>query len=62
MEKNTEKLTQPASDVSERFNPISIERDISETSQIHLKKDVFFVKPLGRFKNISKKMSFVQRL
>ena len=41
------------------LNQISIERDISETSQKHLKRDVFFVTSLRRLKNISKKMSFV---
>ena len=44
------------------LNQISIERDISETSQKHLKKDVFFVTSLRRLKNILKKMSFVWRL
>ena len=44
------------------LNQISIERDISETSQRHLKKDVFFVTSLRRLKNISKKMSFAWRL
>ena len=38
---------------------ISIERDISETSQTHLKRDDFFVTSLRRFKHISKKMSFL---
>ena len=38
---------------------ISIERDISETSKKHLKRDDFFVTSLRRLKNISKKMSFV---
>ena len=44
------------------LNQISIERDISETSQRHLKKDIFFVTSLRRLKNISKKMSFAWRL
>ena len=44
------------------LNQISIERDISETSQKHLKRDVFFVTSLRRLKNISKKMSFVWSL
>ena len=38
---------------------ISIDRDISETSQTHLKRDDFFVTSLRRLKNISKKMSFL---
>ena len=37
---------------------ISIEIDISETSQKHLKRDVFFVTSLRRLKYISKKMFF----
>ena len=41
------------------LNRISIERDISETSQKHLKRDDFFVTSLRRPKNISKKISFV---
>ena len=41
------------------LNQISIERDISETSQKHLKRDVFFVTSLKRLQYISKKMSFV---
>ena len=36
--------------------------DVFKTSQIHLKKDVFFVTSLRRLKNISKKMSFPWRL
>ena len=44
------------------LNQISTERDMSETSQKHLKRDVFFVTSLRRLKNISKKMSFVWRL
>ena len=40
------------------LNQISIERDISETSQKHLKRDVFFVTSLRRLKNISKKIVF----
>ena len=40
------------------LNQISIERDISETSQKYLKRDVFFVTSLRRLKYISKKMSF----
>ena len=35
---------------------ISIERDISKTSQKHLKRDVFFKTSLRRLKYISKKM------
>ena len=55
--------TQPAWDVSERYlNQVSIESDISETSQKHLKRDVFFVMFLRRLKYISKKMSFLWRL
>ena len=44
------------------LSQISIERDISETSQKHLKRDVFFVTSLRRLKYISKKMSFPWRL
>ena len=44
------------------LNQVSIGRDISQTSQKHLKSDVFFVTSLRRLKNISKKMSFVWRL
>ena len=44
------------------LNQVSIGRDISQTSQKHLKSDVFFVTSLRRLKNISKKMSFVSRL
>ena len=40
------------------LNQISIERDSSEISQKHLKRDVFFVTSLRRLKYISKKMSF----
>ena len=40
------------------LNQVSIGRDISETSQKHLKSDAFFVTSLRRLKNISKKMSF----
>ena len=36
------------------LNQISNERDISETSQKHLKRDDFFVTCLRRLKNISK--------
>ena len=55
--------TQPAWDVSERYlNQVSIESDISETSQKHLKRDVFFVMSLGRLKYMSKKISFLWRL
>ena len=43
------------------LNQISIERDSSETSQKHLKRNVFFVTSLRRLKNISKKMSFAWR-
>ena len=35
------------------LNQISIDRDISETSQKHLKRDVFFVTSLRRLKYIS---------
>ena len=42
------------------LNQISIERDISETSQKHLKRDVFFVTSLRRLKNISKKILFCE--
>ena len=41
------------------LSQISIERDISETSQKNLKRDVFFVTSLRRLKYISKKMSFL---
>ena len=44
------------------LSQISIERYISETSQKHLKRDVFFVTSLRRLKYISKKMSFPWRL
>ena len=40
------------------LNQISIERDISKTSQKHLQRDVFFVKFLRHLKYISKKMVF----
>ena len=40
------------------LNQISIERDISKTSQKHLQRDVFFVKILRHLKYISKKMVF----
>ena len=40
------------------LNQISIERDISKTSQKHLQRDVFFVKFLRHLKYISKKMGF----
>ena len=40
------------------LNQISIERDISGTSQKHLKKDVFFVTSLRRLRDISKKCLF----
>ena len=43
------------------FSQISNERDMSETSQKHLKRNDFFVTSLRRLKNISKKMSFVWR-
>ena len=43
------------------FNQISIETDISETSQKHLKRDDFFVTSLRHLKYISKKMSFMWR-
>ena len=35
--------------------------DVFKTSQIHLKKDVFFVTSLRRLKYISRKMSFLWR-
>ena len=38
---------------------ISIERDISKTSQKHLKRDVFFETSLRRLKYISKNMYFL---
>ena len=41
---------------------ISIERDISTTSQKHLKRDIFFKTSLRRLKYISKKVSFLWRL
>ena len=44
------------------LNQIYTGRDISETSQKHLKRDVFFVTFLSRLKYISKKISFVWRL
>ena len=44
------------------LNHISIERDISETSFKHLKRDGFFVTSLRRLKYISKKMSFLSCL
>ena len=44
------------------LNQVSIERDISETSQKHLKRDHFFETSLRRLKYISKKMSFLWRL
>ena len=44
------------------LNQISIERDISGTSQKHLKRDVFCVTSLRRLGHISKKMSFPWRL
>ena len=34
------------------LNQVSIEKDISETSQKHLESDVFFVTSLRRLKNI----------
>ena len=37
------------------LNQVSIGRDISETSQKHLKSDAFFVTSLRRLKNISKR-------
>ena len=40
------------------FKQISIERNISKTSQKHLKRDVFFETPLRRLKYISQKMYF----
>ena len=52
--------TQPAWDVSERSqSDLHWEREISETSQKHLKRDLFFVTYLRRLKSISKKISFV---
>ena len=44
------------------LNLISIERDISETSQKHLKRGDFFETYLRRLKYISKKMAFLWRL
>ena len=38
------------------------QRDISESSQKHLKKDVFCMTSLRRLKHISKKMSFLWHL
>ena len=73
------KRRNPRDEMSLRcLNQISIGRDISktsekhlkrhlfwkvfQTSQIHLKKDVFFVTSLRRLKYISKKMFFMWRL
>ena len=44
------------------LNQISIERDISETPQKHLKKDVVCVTSLRLFEHISKNMSIPWRL
>ena len=41
------------------LNQISIERDMSETSQKHLKRDDFFEMSLRCLKYIPKKMSFL---
>ena len=49
-------------DLSETSQKRCLFCDVFKTSQIHLKKDVFFVTSLRRLKNISKKMSFVWRL
>ena len=49
-------------DLSETSQKRCLFCDIFKTSQIHLKKDVFFVTSLRRLKNISKKMSFPWRL
>ena len=48
-------------DVSETSQKRWLFYDVFKTSQIHLKKDVFFVTSLRRLKNISKMMSFVWR-
>ena len=44
------------------LNQISIERDIPETSQKHLKGDVFFMTSLRRLKHFSKNMSFLREV
>ena len=44
------------------LNQVSVERDISKTSQRHLKKDVFFETSLRYLKYISKKTSFLRHL
>ena len=44
------------------LSQISIDRDISKTSQKHLKRDVFFETSLRRLKYISKMMSFLRNL
>ena len=44
------------------FKQVSIERDISKTSQKHPKRDVFFETSSRRLKYISKKMSVLRRL
>ena len=44
------------------LNQVSVERDISKTSQRHLKKDVFFETSLRHLKYISKKTSFLRHL
>ena len=54
--------TQPAWDVSERFQSDLHWEKCLRTSQKHLKRDVFFVTSLRRLKYISKKMSFLWRL
>ena len=40
------------------LNHMSIEKDMSETSQKHLKRDDFFVTSLRRLEHISKKCLF----
>ena len=49
-------------DLSETSQKRCLFCDAFITPQIHLKKDVFFVTSLRRFKYISKKMSFLWRL
>ena len=49
-------------DLSERSQKRCLFCDVFRTSQIHVKKDFFFVTSLRRLKNISKKMYFVWRL
>ena len=49
-------------DLSERSQKRRLFWDVFKTSQIHLKKDVFFVTSVRRLRNISKKTSFVWRL